>query len=236
MEKLIAIYRWTLGYLVFIIGGIILLVVTFLPPEIMRYRFVSLFARTILLALGARVKVEGNPPRGRTCILMANHASFTDIFILAAIINGKTTGIMAQKSFSYPLWGTLLRRLCIIPIQRKNRESARQAICIAEERLCHGFNMIILPEGTRTLTGRMGPLKKGGFHMALNTGAPILPIGIEGAFRLKPKTTWIVRPGPITVRIGEPIPPERYRTMSMEAVMEEVCDQLLTLSGEIPPP
>ena len=68
--------------------------------------------------------------------------------------------------------------------------------------------------------------------MALNTNAPILPIGISGAFRAKAKNTWHLRPGQITVNIGEPILPEQYHHMTMEQAMDAVRSQLLALTGE----
>ncbi len=232
MAVLISVYRWTLGYLVFAIGGVLLLFFTFLPPERLRYRVATLFSRTILWALGARLRVEGSLPTDQACILMANHSCFADPFILAAIMNRKFTGVMAEEMMKYPLWGSILRRFQVIPIRRRDRNSALASMQLAEERLQAGYHVAILPEGTRTLDGKVHPLKKGGFHMALNTGAPIVVIGIEGGFRFKSKASWLLRPGPITVRIGKAIPPGDYRQMTMEAVMEKVYKRLTVLSGE----
>jgi 1-acyl-sn-glycerol-3-phosphate acyltransferase len=179
--------------------------------------------------------MEGVYPDDQPYIFMANHASFIDMFVLAAIMKGKFTGVMAEEQMKYFLWRMITQRFQAIPIRRRDRESALASIKIAEDRLQRGYQVGILPEGTRTLDGKMGPLKKGGFHMALNTGAPILPIGIEGAFRFKPKTTWILRPGPVTVRIGKPITADHYQKLSLEEAMEEVRQQLLVLTGEAPP-
>jgi len=233
LESIISIYHWVLGYLVYFISGTILLIATFLPPELLRYRVASHMCRAILCALGVRLRVVGSYPTDRAYIFMANHASFIDMFVLGAIMKGKFTGVMAEEQMNYPFWKTIVNRFQAIPIRRRDRESAIASIKLAEDRLQRGYQVGILPEGTRTLIGKLGPLKKGGFHMALNTGAPILPIGIEGSFRFKPKTTLLLRPGPVIVRIGTVIPPERYRQMTMEAVMEEVRQQLLVLTGEV---
>lgn len=208
------------------------MILLFLPTNGRHYRGAGVFSRAVLWALGARLRVEGTFPTDRTYIFMANHASFVDPFIIAAVMKGKFTGVIAEEMTRYPLWGTLLRRLRVIPIRRRDRESALSSIKVAEDRLQAGYNVVILPEGTRTLDGKLGLLKKGGFHLAVNTGAPILVIGIEGAFRFKPKTSWRLRPGPIIVRIGTAIHAEDYRQMSMTEVMEEVRSQLKILSGE----
>ncbi len=232
LQVIISIYRWTLGLVVFLLGASLLIIVTFLPPQRLRFRAASWLARSILFALGARLKVEGRFPTDQACIFMANHASFADVFILPAIMQGSYTGIMATESFRYPLWGALARRFRAIPIRRKDRASAIASIDVAEKLLRDGLSVLILPEGTRTITGRMGPLKKGGFHMALNAGAPIQIVGIEGAFQFKRKTSRLLWPGPIIVRFGRVIPPERHKDMSLEEVMEEVREELLVLSGE----
>ncbi len=232
LQVIISIYRWTLGFAVFLVGAPLLIIVTFLPPQRLRFRAASWLARSILFALGARLKVEGRFPTDRTYIFMANHASFADVFILPAVMQGSYTGIMATESFRYPLWGALARRFRAIPIRRRDRASAIASIDVAEKLLRDGLSVLILPEGTRTISGRMGPLKKGGFHMALNTGAPIQIVGIEGAFKFKRKTSRLLWPGPITVRFGKVIPPERHKDMSLEEVMAEVRQELLVLSGE----
>lgn len=231
---IITLYRWALGYLTLLIGGIIFLIITFLTPDRPRSRAATLYCRAILWAIGARLEVIGTYPTDQAYIYMANHASFIDQFVLGAIMKDKFTAVIAEKQAKYFFWGAILKRFRVVFIRRRDRAAALAAIKQAEERLKQGFQVGFMPEGTRTLDGKLGRLKKGGFHMALNTGAPILPIGIEGAFRFKPKKRLLLRPGPVIVRIGEPITAERYRQMNMEEVMDEVRRQLLVLSGEVP--
>ena len=231
---IITFYRSVLGYLTLLIGGMIFLIITFLPPERLRFRAATFYCRAILLAIGVRLRVIGTYPTDQAYIFMANHSSFIDQFVLGAIMKDKFTAVVAEVQMKYPFWGTMLNRFRVVLIRREDRTAALAAIKQAEERIKQGFQVGITPEGTRTLDGKLGRLKKGGFHMALDTGAPILPIGIEGAFRFKPKGRLLVRPGPVIVRIGEPITAERYRQMTMEEVMEEVRQQLLVLSGEVP--
>ena len=225
-----SILHWILGFLVFGIGGLVLVVLTFLPPEIMRFRAASLLCRVILWSVGGRIRVAGKFPTDRNYIFMANHASMFDAFILPAVLRGKFTALVAHESLRKLLFGTLVKRFRAIPIKRKDRQSALASIKIAEQRFADDYNVVILPEGTRTLTGELGPLKKGGFHMAINTRAPINVIRINGAFDLKPKTSWYLRPGPISVIFGKVIEPDRYDELGIEGVIEEVRSEFELLA------
>jgi len=136
------------------------------------------------------------------------------------------------ENFKYPVFSLLIRRLKAIPIERKNRRLAIQSIEKAEDVLRGGVHIGILPEGSRTTTGKMRPLKKGGFHMALNTGISILPVGVSGAFTFKPKNRWWLRPGPITINIGEPIHHGEYVDLGVDGLLNRVESKLKELSGE----
>ena len=231
MQVLTSIFRWTLGLVTFIIMGPVVLLL--LPFERLRFRIGSIFSRALLWSLGGKLVTDGGFPDDRRYIIMANHTTFADPLIIASIAKGRYTGLIAESQTHYPLWGSLVKLFKVIPIKRRDPLAAKKAIKLAEQRLAEGFHVIILPEGTRTLTGKMGPLKKGGFHMAMNSGASILPIGIEGGFAFKSKTSWMLRPGRITIRFGEPIEPETYNQLTMEDVMAEVRQRLLELSGEV---
>ena len=234
MQAIVSVWHWFWGFLAFLLGTLMILLL--LPFEKLRFRSAAWLSWMVLWALGARLKIEGKYPRDRCFIFMLNHSTFVDTFIATAVLDGlRFTAVMAEEQMHYPIWGALLRRFKVIAIRRREPNAARAAIALAEDRIKSGINVGIMPEGTRTVTGKIGPLKKGGFHMAVNTGAPILVIGIEGGFKFKRKTSWHINPGPITARIGQPIEAATYSQLSMEAVMEEVRQQLLVLSGEMEP-
>ena len=93
----------------------------------------------------------------------------------------------------------------VVSIDRSNREQSIKGIQEAEKILSDNYHIVILPEGTRTLTGEIGILKKGGFHLAVNTKANILPIITKGLFRIKPRNRWTIIPGQIEIYIDKPI-------------------------------
>ena len=185
-----------------------------------------------MLSFGVCPRVVGLFPKKGTFIIMMNHSSFLDVFLFPLIPRGAYTGITAVENFKYPVFSSLIRRLKAIPIERKNTRLAIKSIKKAESVLKEGVHIGILPEGSRTITGKMKSLKKGGFHMAVNTRTSIVPVGISGAFRFKPKTRWWLRPGAITINIGEPINHEEYENLGIDGLLNRVESKLKILSGE----
>jgi len=88
---------------------------------------------------------------------------------------------------------------------------------------------MIAPEGTRTLTGKMGPFKKGPFHVAINTGVTIVPVGLVGAYNAKSKNDWRIRPGVLTTVFGEPIQKKEYEHLILSELQELIREKISTL-------
>ena len=106
---------------------------------------------------------------------MSNHQSLFDLFVIPAALPGVYTAVEAAYHFSIPLWGSLITRWGCIPIHRRNLEKAKESLDIARKRLWEGLSLIILPEGHRTRTGRIGDFKKGPFYLARQAGEKYLP-------------------------------------------------------------
>ena len=145
------------------------------------------------------------PKESGPFIMMHNHSSFLDLFLLPAMINGKYTGIIAAKNFKIPIIGSILYRLKGIPIYRNSHNKAMESLKIAEKYINEGYHIAIFPEGTRTVTGTLNEFKKGGFHMAINTQTKILPIIVQGLYSIKPKTRWTIKPGVVKITILDPV-------------------------------
>ena len=118
--------------------------------------------------MGIRLTVIGleHLDRKKTYLIMGNHQSLFDLFVVPAAIPATYVAVEAAYHFSIPLWGSLVTRWGCIPIHRNDLEKAKESLDIARQRLKEGTSIIILPEGHRTLTGEMGEFKKGPFHLA----------------------------------------------------------------------
>ena len=190
----------------FVFGPLILLLVIIYPPQASRY--IIPFCQFMIWIFRCQIKIHGSfPKNNETFVIMANHASFLDVFAIPSVFSNRKnfSAVAASKNFKIPIFSSFLRRMKVVSIDRSNREQAIAGIKKAENVLHAGYHITILPEGTRTLTGELGVFKKGGFHLAIDTEADILPIVTKGLFDIKPRNRWTIRPGLIEIYIGEPI-------------------------------
>jgi 1-acyl-sn-glycerol-3-phosphate acyltransferase len=91
-----------------------------------------------------------------------------------------------------------------------------------------GYSFLVFPEGTRSRDGSLGRFRRGGFFLALESGAPIVPVTITGTRELMPKTQWFARPGTVRVVFHEAIPVTGYTLETMDVLMEKVRAAILS--------
>jgi len=164
-------------------------------------------AKTALLMAGVSIIVKGSEkiPAGTAAVYMPNHQSNCDPPAVAAIL--PPVLIMAKKEFfRVPILGTGMRMRGFIPVDRSNRERAFAAVEQAVAALKTGRSFLVFPEGTRSRTGRLQPFKKGVFVMAIEAGAPIVPISVSGAGRIMVPGDFRIHPGPVRITIHDPVP------------------------------
>jgi 1-acyl-sn-glycerol-3-phosphate acyltransferase len=179
---------------------------------------------------GARVKTVGLDkidPAG-TYIFMSNHVSNLDPPILCPLIPVRTTILAKKVIWRIPILGQALNMAEIVPVERENRESSIKSIRRAGEVMRHHINLTLFPEGTRSRDGRLLPFKKGPFHLAMETGFPIVPVTILGTYEMMPKDHMIVRSGTATLVFHPPVDPKNFssREALMEAVQEAISSAL----------
>ena len=228
---LISIVLYMCSLPVFLFSSFCLIIISFIYFPFF-FRADKFFCRMILLSFGVFPRIVGSFPKDGTFIIMMNHSSFLDVFLFPLIPRGPYSGVTAVENFNYPIFSSLIRRIGAIPIDRKNKGLAIQSINRAEQTLKGGVHVGILPEGSRTVTGKMSALKKGGFHMAVNTKTSIVPVGISGAFSCKPKNRWWIIPGPVIINIGDPINHEEFGALGVDGLLGRVESKLKYLSGE----
>jgi 1-acyl-sn-glycerol-3-phosphate acyltransferase len=175
---------------------------------------------------GAKIRLvglENLDPEG-TYIFMSNHVSNLDPPVLVPLIPRRTSVLAKKEIWGIPILGKALDLAEIVPVERHNRDAAIQSIRRAGEVMRHGINMTIYPEGTRSPDGRLLPFKKGPFHLAAETGFPIVPVTILGTEEMMPKGSSIVKSGTATLVFHGPIEPKQYA--SREELMKAVRDAI----------
>ena len=230
MLRLISIFLYLLGGIYFVLFGIYVILLSIIVGHQYLYPTLPFLTRIQLLLLGAWVRIKNKIPNDRNYIIMMNHTSFADVFFSVQPLLGKYTAILAAFNFKIPIWSTMLKSFKAIPVYRKDRKKALQAIKNAEIIIKElGYHVVIFPEGTRTTTGKLQKFKKGGFHMALNTQVPILPLVVKGGFRFKPKNRWYIKPSIIDIEVGEPIDVTQYSIKNLDDLVNDTHNQFQKL-------
>jgi 1-acyl-sn-glycerol-3-phosphate acyltransferase len=166
------------------------------------------FGRRVIELLDIQLTTSGaDLVPARAVVYMSNHQSHLDIPMLYATLPSPTIRMLAKTElFQIPLWGSSLRAAEFIEVDRSNHVNAVRSIDHAARLVRDGVSIYLAPEGTRSRDGRIGKLKKGGFHLAIATGAPIVPVAIRGTRQILPPGRRVMQPGQrVSVQIGRPI-------------------------------
>ena len=230
-KTVISVILWPIWYLFFIPSLIfIFLIIMFIPKK-----FLFLFIRPLCwiycLLGGQWLRRENFPPskNNQPYIFMFNHTSMFDQFMIGAYIPHYITAVAAIEIFRYPIWGYIIKKYGVIPIVRQKIRKAIGSLNIAQAALKDGTSFLISPEGTRTSNDQLGPFKKGPFHLAKNTGATIVPIGLIGGFKAKKKEDWRLKPGILTTRFGIPITQQEYADLDVIELRDLVRERIQKL-------
>ena len=191
----------------------------------------------LLKATGASWEVS-NPhgvalATGRPYIIMSNHRSHYDIPLIFVSLPGSIRMLTKKELFKIPIWGSGLKAAEFISIDRHDHEQALKDLDEARKMMEGGIVLWVAPEGTRSRTGKLGEFKKGGFMLAIQMGAAIIPVGIKGSENiLKPDTFDFYLDQKVHVEIGEPIDASRYGIEQRDELMQDVRDAIEGLIGD----
>jgi 1-acyl-sn-glycerol-3-phosphate acyltransferase len=191
------------------------------------------YSKVIYAAFQVRVVhrgVERIDPQ-RPYVFMANHTSIADPLAMAITIPQPFHCVFKKELARIPVFGWALLSLGQIMVDRENTEQARASIAGSISELSGNNSILIFPEGQVSRGGRLLPLKKGGFHLAIQAGLPIVPVRIEGAGEVcPPGGLGHFHKGVISIQVFPPLPVCGKTETDIPALMEEVRG-CLTLDG-----
>jgi 1-acyl-sn-glycerol-3-phosphate acyltransferase len=194
------------------------------------YGFVRYSTATLLSASGGlRASGVSNLPRSGGVLLICNHLSHLDVFVLG-LPTPRMLNYVARSTLFVPVLGPLIRSVGGFPIQREGKGTS--GVKETLRRLRDGRVVTFFPEGTRSFDGELGPLKPGIAALAERARVPILPAGIAGTFEAWPRHRRVPRPHPVWVHFGRPIPPDEVSGRSPEAVLALMRLHMLEAQGE----
>ncbi|WP_046780703.1 lysophospholipid acyltransferase family protein [Streptomyces yangpuensis] len=197
-----------------------------------------------LLRLLFRPRIEGleNIPAEGAAIVAGNHLSFSDHFLMPAILARRITFLAKAEYFTGPglkgrLTAAFFRSAGQIPVDRSGKDAGQAALREGLGVLAKGELLGIYPEGTRSHDGRLYKGKVGVAAMALGAGVPVIPCAMVGTFEIQPPGQKIPKIRRVTIRFGEPLDFSRYAGLEGEravlrAVTDEIMYAILGLSGQ----
>ncbi len=182
-----------------------------------------------------RIRIDGRWPPGRGAyVVVANHQSFLDIFVLCNIPH-EMKWVAKKELFKIPMFGWGLRLAGDICLDRGDTASALKVMDQARRYLKNGMSVMIFPEGTRSEDGTLLSFKPGAFKLAVETGVPVLPIAVSGSANGMPKGGPWVRPTKVSVKILEPIPTAGLRGRDVRKLRDDVRDRIArALDDDVP--
>ena len=160
-----------------------------------------------LVLTGITYKVAGREhvPSNRGAVYCSNHQSNVDPPVLFDAIHPMMHILYKAEIDAIPVLARAFRYGGFIPVDRRNKEAAMRSIEGGAASIRSGNSFLIFPEGTRSRTAELLPFKKGGFIMAIQAQAPVVPVAVQGGRDSMRKGSWIIRPVRVSIRIGEPI-------------------------------
>jgi putative phosphoserine phosphatase/1-acylglycerol-3-phosphate O-acyltransferase len=182
---------------------------------------------------GVDVEVDGAEHlwSHRPAVFVFNHQSKLDPIVLMTMLRHDFTGVAKAEARYTPVFGQLFAFADVAFVERGNTRQARDALAPAVEKVGQGMSLTLAPEGTRSVTPRPGPFKKGAFHLAMQAGVPMVPIVLENVGELQWRHDQTVRPGTVRAVVHPPIDTSGWRVDTLDEHVAHVRGLFLETLG-----
>jgi len=182
---------------------------------------------------GVRWRAEGieNIPPG-VCLFVSNHVSNVDPPAIIGRIPGRVAFLAKRELFRIPLFGTAMRLGRFIPVRREDPAAARASVRLARKYMREGISYLIFAEGTRSRDGRLGEFKRGSFLLAIEAGAPVVPVSVIGTQHILPRGALLIHPGIARIVFHPPVDVSQY---SVEQRRELAVQVRAIIASALPP-
>lgn len=179
------------------------------PQRIFSYYPAKIWAQSVCVLNFARVHVHGREhiDKKTSYVFVANHQGAFDIFTVYGFLGHNFKWMMKIALRKIPFVGYACYKAGHIYVDRSTPSAVRATIETAEQRLRGGMSVVVFPEGSRTRNGRVGVFKRGAYFLATEFNMPVVPMTIDGAYDIMPRTARLPRPGRIDLTIHRPIEP-----------------------------
>lgn len=189
------------------------------------YRLVQCLVAVLLSVFyGLRATGRGNVPKTGPALLISNHLSYLDVFLLGILLP-RPLNYVARSTLFVPGLGALIRSVGGFPIQREGLGASGMKETL--RRLRNGGIVTLFPEGTRSPDGELGEIKAGIALLATRAKVTVIPAAVAGTFESWSRHDSVPRPHPLRIHFGPPISPEQLAALEPDAVVALIRDRLL---------
>lgn len=213
-----------------LMATLVLITIPFNREGRLFHTLARLHAHGVLALCGIRVVVRGleNVDFSHSYIYVANHASYFDIPAVIAGIPDQIRLVYKKELERLPFFGWGLKYgKTYIGIRRGTSPEALQSLDDAIQKIRNGASVLLFAEGTRTSDGKLQPFKRGAFNIAVRANVPVVPLTINGSYRILPRHSVRIRPGTITLVLDTPIIPPGANGKSAEVQLRDRVQDII---------
>ena len=190
------------------------------------HKVTTTWAKSVMNLAGAKITVVGeeNIPKDKTALFVANHQSNFDIPLIMSSID-VPKGFIAKKELEkWPMISTWMKYINCIFMDRSNLRKSAEAIVMGTKLLKNGYSMVIFPEGTRSKGGPIKDFKAGSFKLATKSGSLIVPVTINGTYKLLEANNNRIKGADIELVIHPAIDPKKLDKEELDTLNKTVCN------------
>jgi len=228
-EYLYAAWWWSV---VVLLGAFLWPAVLMLPTTKWRWALVRSASRVALRLMAVKLEVTGAWPEGKGVIIAANHSSYFDALVLAAVIPGEPAFIAKKELEPQFFAGPFLRRLGALFVDRADPEGGVEDVNKAFEAAQAGRMLVFLPEGTFTRAPGLLPFRLGAFIVAARLNLSVLPVTLRGTRSILRSDQWFPRLGAVSVKVGSLLSADGPDFAAAVRLRDSVRANILTACGE----
>jgi 1-acyl-sn-glycerol-3-phosphate acyltransferase len=206
-----------------ILGSVSLISSLFDRSGEIQHRVARLWARVILRTIGVPVKVVGMEAidTSRSHVYVVNHLSALDVPVLYDSLPFQFRILAKKELFRYPFMGWHLKRSGQIAVVLDNPKASIRSLNLAVAAIKGNMPLLVFPEGGRSEDGQLQKFMGGAFYAAIKAQTDVVPMALIGTYEMLKMNTWHIKPRPVQLLVGRPIPTQGLTARDLERVSEE---------------
>jgi 1-acyl-sn-glycerol-3-phosphate acyltransferase len=185
------------------------------------------WSRSLVKLSGSKITVSGeeNIPKDTAVLFVSNHQGNFDIPLLLGYLQKPKAFISKIEVKKMPFIGTWMEQLNCLFMDRKNVRQSVKAISEGAQLLRNGTSLVIFPEGTRSKGDEMAEFKAGSFKLATKSGVPIIPVTINGSYKMMEQQGFWIKPANVHIEVHPPIYPQKQEAKDLAKLSQLIIKE-----------